>query len=74
MAKKNEATSVSIIPSDLSSQASAIRGTMNRATAKYRQSLNADGAKKLGYQEEAKQAYDLLVEDVKRLGEMICCV
>ena len=75
MAKKNETTNVNIIPSDLSSQQTSIRGTMNRATSKYRQAVNSDDEKKKReLNKEKQQAYDLLVKDVVMLGEMIGCV
>ncbi len=72
MAKATTTQDVNIIPSDLSSQASSIRGTMNRSTAAYRQSLNATDEKiRREKRAKCKKAYDELLADVIELGRMM---
>lgn len=62
MAKQNaQAQEVSIIPSRVASIQTSIRGTMNRAVAKWRLEEFDDSA----------QAYELLRKDVDELGVML---
>lgn len=59
MAKNIEA--VQVVPSDLSSQLTIIRGTMNTVAGKYRQDKHGEG----------RDAYKRFMEEARELGRML---
>lgn len=71
--ESNDKIQVQPIPSELATQLTICRGTMNRSAGKYRQSIDSkkSEAEAAKLHAEGQVAFDFLVADVQRLGNMM---